>query len=115
MGIYVGGSVTMVLGTSSMFSKNLRCSMLLIVPGLFAGRGRAMMITLATGFLLDGPLDSIQTNLEKLIDSFVCLYKQAKEIACEARNDHVHLIERVSSHNLKCNFLPLTFLGIISS
>ena len=31
--------------------------MLLVVPGLFAGRGRTLLLTLATGFLLDGPID----------------------------------------------------------
>ena len=31
--------------------------MVLVVPGLFAGRGRTLLLTLATGFLLDGPID----------------------------------------------------------
>ena len=70
--------------------------MLLVISGLFAGRGRAMMLTLAVGFLMDGPLDSIQTNLEKLTGSFVCMANQAKQIGCEARNDQLAQVEKVS-------------------
>ena len=56
--------------------------MLLLMPGLFGGRGRAIMFTLATEVLIAGPLGSIEINLDKLINTFVCLYKEAKEIAC---------------------------------
>ena len=69
--------------------------MLLVLSGLFAGRGRAMMLTLAVGFLMDGPIDSIQTNLEKLTDSFLCMYNQAKQIACEARSNQLQQVEVV--------------------
>ena len=96
IGLSIGGSVTLTLGTSSIFRKDLRCSMLLVIPGLFAGRGRAMMLTLVVGFLIDGPLDSIQNNLEKLIDSFVCLYKQGKTVVCEAREAKLQQTRQVS-------------------
>ena len=96
IGLSIGGSVTLTLGTSSIFCKDLRCSMLLVIPGLFAGRGRAMMLTLVVGFLIDGPLDSIQNNLEKLIDSFVCLYKQGKTVVCEAREAQLQQTRQVS-------------------
>ena len=56
--------------------------MLLVVPGMFAGRGRAIMFTLATEVLIAGPLGSIEINLEKLINTFVCLYKEARSFAC---------------------------------
>ena len=82
IGLSVGGTLTLMLGTSSIFSKNLRCSMLLVVPGLFAGRGRAIMFTLATEVLIAGPLGSIEINLERLINTGLCLYKEAKNIAC---------------------------------
>ena len=109
IGFYVGGSVTVALGTGSIFSKNLRCSMLLVTSGLFAGRGRAMMLTLAAGFLMDGPLDSIQTNLEKLTDFFLCMYKQVKQVACEARKNQLQEIKSVSYYptlNLSTNHKP---------
>ena len=67
----VGGFVTVGLGTSSYFSKSLRCSMLLVVPGLFAGRGRTVMLTLATGFLLDGPIDRhVPQSMFKSVSTF---------------------------------------------
>ena len=78
----MGGSLTLTLGTSSIFSKNLRCTMLLLIPGLFAGRGRAIMFTLATEVLIAGPLGNIEKNLKKLINTFVCLYNEARSIAC---------------------------------
>ena len=56
--------------------------MLLVVPGLFAGRGRAIMFTLATEVLIAGPLGSIEENLGKLVNTGLCLYKEAKNVAC---------------------------------
>ena len=49
-----GGSVTLVLGVGSIFSKQLRCGMMLIVPSLFSGRGRSLMLTFASGMLIEG-------------------------------------------------------------
>ena len=45
--------------------------MLLVVPGLFAGRGRTVMLTLATGFLLDGPIDRhVPQSMFKSVSTF---------------------------------------------
>ena len=45
--------------------------MLLVVPGLFAGRGRTLMLTLATGFLLDGPIDRhVPQSMFKSVSTF---------------------------------------------
>ena len=110
IGVYVGGSVTLTLGTGSVFSKNLRCSMLLVISGLFAGRGRAMMLTLAAGFLMDGPLDSIQTNLETIRGSFVCMYNQVKQIGCIARNEQMQQVKSVSHEFL---LLIVAFLWFV--
>ena len=76
--------------------------MLLVIPGMFAGRGRAIMFTLATEVLIAGPLGSIEINLEKLINTFVCLYKEAKKIACLTahtleQTKHVCIVVLVSS------------------
>ena len=109
IGFYVSGSVTLALGTGSIFSKNLRCSMLLVTSGLFAGRGRAMMLTLAAGFLMDGPLDSIQTNLETIRGSFVCMYNQVKQIGCIARNEQRQQVKSVS-HEFLILIVVLSYL-----
>ena len=55
-----------------------------------------MLLTLAVGFLMDGPVDSIQTNLETLTDSFVCMYNQAKQIACDMRKTQIQQVDDVS-------------------
>ena len=100
IGLSVGGTLTLMLGTSSIFSKNLRCSMLLVVPGLFAGRGRAIMFTLATEVLIAGPLGSIEINLERLINTGLCLYKEAKNIACLTK----HTLEQTKHVSMYWNF-----------
>ena len=55
-----------------------------------------MLLTLAVGFLMDGPVDSIQTNLETLTDSFVCMYNQAKQLACDMRKTQIQQVDDVS-------------------
>ena len=67
IGYSVGGSTSLILGTASIWSKGLRCSLILILPGLFSGRGRAFLMTLATGLLIDGSVGSINYNLEEII------------------------------------------------
>ena len=56
VGIAVGGGTALLLGASSTCSKGLRCSMLLIIPGLFANRGRSLVLAFAAGLLIDGPI-----------------------------------------------------------
>ena len=101
IGLSLGGFLTLTLGTSSIFSKNLRCSMLLVIPGLFAGRGRAIMFTFATEVLIAGPLGSIDINLKKLINTFVCLYKEARSIACLT----IHTLEQTKHVCIKVFFI----------
>ena len=78
--------------------------MLLIVPGLFAGRGRALLITISVGLLLDGPVANLNTNVQLVSKFFVCLYEHMKVLACNYQasysaivNDVTHMFKRV--HN----------------
>ena len=57
----------MGLAIGSVWSKRLRCSLILILPGLFSGRGRAMLMTLATGILIDGPVTGISYNSDVIV------------------------------------------------
>ena len=50
----IGGTVTITFGTISVFSRHFRCYLVLIVPSLFSGRGRSLLMTVAVGILLDG-------------------------------------------------------------
>ena len=67
----IGTSISVVatigLAIGSVYSKSLRCSLILILPGLFSGRGRAMLMTLATGVLIDGPIMGISYNSEVVV------------------------------------------------
>ena len=47
-----------------MVSTRWRCATLLMIPSLFAGRGRAFMLTTATAFLLSGPVATIDNNIQ---------------------------------------------------
>ena len=75
IGASIGGSIAVSLSVSSFIWREVRCTMMLIVPGLFAGRGRALLLTLATGLLIDGPVTTINENLEQVIKSLTCMYK----------------------------------------
>eukprot|EP00095_Tigriopus_kingsejongensis_P011211 maker-scaffold263_size232787-snap-gene-1.30 protein:Tk11211 transcript:maker-scaffold263_size232787-snap-gene-1.30-mRNA-1 annotation:"hypothetical protein LOTGIDRAFT_155733" len=79
VGVSVGGT----LGVMSVFSRHTRCSMMLIVPGIFAGRGRSFMLTAAMGLLIDGPIGSINYNIEQVIQSLTCMYDQMRILACQ--------------------------------
>ena len=67
IGISIGSGTSFLLGTASVWSTQLRCSMVLILPSLFSGRGRALLMTLGTGVLIDGPIATINYNSKELI------------------------------------------------
>ena len=67
IGASLGAATSIGLGVGSVWSKRLRCSLILILPGLFSGRGRAMLMTLATGVLIDGPINGISYNSEVIV------------------------------------------------
>ena len=90
-----GGTVAFTLGTASIFSTELRCSMMLIIPGLFAGRGRAFILTAGMGLLIDGPVDSINTNLEQIVTSVTCMYTHMKSLACRFKTSSAKIFEQV--------------------
>lgn len=85
VGAASGGVVCVTMGVTSIFSKRTRCSMMLIIPTLFAGRGRAFILTAAMGLLLDGPINSINYNVEQIVASLTCMYSQMKIMACRFR------------------------------
>jgi hypothetical protein len=40
------------------------------------------MLTAATGLLLDGPIKSINYNIEQIINSLSCMYNEMSVMAC---------------------------------
>jgi hypothetical protein len=88
--------VTLTLGIGSIFSRHTRCSMMLIVPSLFAGRGRAFILTAGMGFLIDGPLNSINFNVEQIVHSLTCMYSQMKTMACRFKTNFKNIFGQVA-------------------
>ena len=58
-----------LIGVTSVFSRNLRCSMLLILPGLLTGRSRTFLFTLIMNLLFKYPMSSIHVNIGQMMNS----------------------------------------------
>ena len=48
----------------------------LITSSIITRRGRSFMLTTAFGFLLSGPIESIDTNVQEVVRAITCLYNQ---------------------------------------
>ena len=95
IGIYSGGGTCFFFGVFSSFSTYVRCYMLLIIPGLFAGRGRALLMTISVGLLLNGPFASLNTNIQLVTKAFLCMYEQMKGLACRYKASYSNIFENV--------------------
>ena len=95
IGMSVGGGTCAVLGISSCFSTGMRCYMLLIIPGLFAGRGRSLLMTISVGLLLDGPIANLNTNIQLVTKAFLCMFEQMKGLACRYKTSYSNIFENV--------------------
>ena len=42
-----------------------------------------MLLTIATGLIIDGPLKSINHNIQQIIQSITCMYEQMKLLSCQ--------------------------------
>lgn len=42
-----------------------------------------MLLTIATGLIIDGPLRSINHNIQQIIRSITCMYEQMKLLSCQ--------------------------------
>ena len=96
-GVSIGGATTLLLSVSSVYSQSLRCKMLLIIPGLFAERGRSIVLwTFSSGLLIDGPIRSIYVNLQRLYDTVICMYKATLKEACQSKVINRKFVKKVS-------------------
>ena len=55
---------------------------MLVLPSITAGRGRALLLTIATGLLVDGPVQSINHNTQQIVRSITCMLDKMKQLAC---------------------------------
>ena len=71
-----------------------------IYKSLATRRGRGFMLTAAFGFLLEGPIDTIETNVQEVVRGITCMYQQVKE--------SLHLYMSINSlNNLTEKFLSI--------
>ena len=77
----VGLGVAALPATVSIFSKHVRCICFLVPPSIFAKRGRSVLLSLAAGLLLTGPVNTIRENILGITNAITCMYQQVKSIA----------------------------------
>ncbi|XP_066918320.1 DC-STAMP domain-containing protein 2-like [Clytia hemisphaerica] len=65
-----------------LYSKQVRCLCMLVLPGIVAGRGRTILTTATISFIMDGPITNINYNLNQVVKSQTCMYEAIKETSC---------------------------------
>ena len=53
------------------------------------------MLTAAAGLLIDGPVSSINYNVEQIIDTLTCMYDQMRIMACRYDADFRTIFDQV--------------------
>ena len=78
----IGMTLFFIIGF--VFSKLIRCIILIMVPSLFTKQGRALFLSLITGILIAGPVVNIASNTEELSTSIGCtadlIYNQTQAL-----------------------------------
>ncbi len=53
------------------------------------------MLTAAMGMLIDGPVGSINHNLDQVVNSLTCMYEQMKVMACRYQVQFQSIFQQV--------------------
>ncbi|KAK3103134.1 hypothetical protein FSP39_016738 [Pinctada imbricata] len=84
------------------FFKLIRCVMLLMVPNLFTGRGRALFLSIITGLLLAGPAVNIANNTDELSTCLGCtadlIYNQTQALRKQLEEPLYELARKLQSY-----------------
>ena len=72
-----------VVGVYSIFSRNIRATMLLILPGLVTRHSRHFIYTITLGMLMNGPIQSLKVNFHKLLQNAGQTQRQSIATLCE--------------------------------
>ena len=90
----VGGGIGIVSGigltASSFTSRRVRCTMVLVIPTLLTRRGRALMITLSVGLLVQGPVRTLRYNIAQIGRSFTCMVEEVIKLASHVLVQNCH-------------------------
>jgi hypothetical protein len=97
IGLWVGGGTGIALTAYSVFSTEVRCSMVLMVPSLLTKRGRGFMLTFVTSLLIEGPVDTIKHNLQEVVRSFTCMYEHIKSLSERFKDQFLSLMKQVKA------------------
>ena len=62
------------------FSKLIRCVVLIMVPSLCTGRGRIIILSVITGILIGGPVQNISSNTTEISTSIACTADLIKDM-----------------------------------
>lgn len=81
--VYITIFLTVGVGTTSVFSRNTRSTMLLILPGLITSRSRTFLFTFVLGLLCNGPISSIRYNFDAIMENAACMYESALSASCK--------------------------------
>ncbi|KAK3101364.1 hypothetical protein FSP39_003024 [Pinctada imbricata] len=91
------------------FFKLIRCVILLMVPNLFTGRGRALFLSIITGILLAGPAINIANNTDELSTSLGCtadlIYNQTQALRKQLEEPLYQLARKLRSYMYELRLL----------
>ena len=82
--ITIAFTIILILGL--VFSSYFRCMILMALPNLFSGRGRAALMTVIIAVILAGPLVNITHNFGEVSSSLACITEIAKNASEELKN-----------------------------
>ncbi|KAK3103869.1 hypothetical protein FSP39_022521 [Pinctada imbricata] len=98
--LVIGTFIFLLIGL--VFSKLIRCIVLLMVPNLFTGRGRALFLSIITGILLAGPAINIANNTDELSTSLGCtadlIYNQTQALRKQLEEPLYELARKLKSY-----------------
>ena len=110
IGLLTSSALTLTVGIASIFSRHTRCILMLIMPGIVTGRRRAFLLIVVLGLLIEGPVNSINYNINQIIESTICMYNSMKNVACFFTNqiqramDYISLILNKIQQKIKRRF-----------
>ena len=55
-------------------------------------------MTISVGLLLNGPIANLNTNIQQVTKSFICMYEQMKVLACRYKTTYSGMFENVISN-----------------
>ena len=77
---------TIILILGLVFSSFFRCMILMALPNLFTGRGRALLMTVIIAVIIAGPFVNITQNFEEVSTSLACITEMAKDASQALKN-----------------------------